>query len=68
MFFPVPRQEFGDAVDFVISDTAKNVPQIGFGVDGIQFAGLDDGIDGRSTGATRVCEPHRVCRRPVSSC
>lgn len=41
-------------VDLVVGDMGENVTQVGFWIDGVEFASLDQGIDGGSALATCV--------------
>ena len=54
MLFPDPRQQFCDAVDLVIGDAGEDIAEIGFWIDGTEFAGLDQGIDCGGTLASSV--------------
>ena len=48
MFFPVPRQQLVDAVDLMVGNAAQHVLQVFFWINVVEFASLDQGINGRS--------------------
>ena len=50
----VPGQQLGHAADGVVGDAAEDLSQIGFGVEAIQFGGLDEAIDGGGPLTARV--------------
>src|SRR3954451_12190931 len=52
--FPVPRQEFVEALGWVIGQPLQNISQPGVRVDVIEFGRLDQGVDRRRTPPTRV--------------
>ena len=41
----VPRQQLVNVVDLVVGDAREHVPQIGFGIDAIEFRGADQAVD-----------------------
>jgi hypothetical protein len=45
----VPRQEFTDPVDGVMGDAGEHIPQIGFRIEAVQFRGLNQRQDRRSS-------------------
>ena len=51
---PIPWEQFVDAVDFVIGDAGENVAEIGFGINGVELAGFDEGVDGSGAIAAPV--------------
>ena len=54
-FGPVPRKQFVEAIDRVTFDEAdEDVGEIGFGIDVVQFAGLDEGGEDRPVFAAAI--------------
>ena len=52
---PVPRKQFVEAIDRVTFDEAgEDVGEIGFGIDVVQFAGLDEGGEDRPVLAAAI--------------
>jgi len=57
----VPGQELGDAVDRMICDHCEDVAQVGFGIDAVEFASIDQAVDRSSALSTRI----GACEQPV---
>lgn len=51
---PVPRQKLVDALCGVVRQAAEYVGEPGAGIDVVELAGLDQGVDRRSAAATSV--------------
>src|SRR5215210_3500390 len=51
---PVPRQQFADAIDRMISDAGENVAQPHLGIKAVELGRLDEGVDGRGALAAGI--------------
>lgn len=43
---PSPRQKLVDTIDGMIGDDGKDIAEIGFGIDAVEFGGFDERVDG----------------------
>jgi hypothetical protein len=41
----IPRQQFLDAVDRMVSDTLQDMMQLAFGIEVVEFGGAQDRVD-----------------------
>ena len=62
----IPGQEFFDLIDGMVGDALKDVTQVAFGVEIVEFRGADERVDCRGTLPTVVGEASE--KRTRSSC
>jgi len=57
----IPRQQVFDAVDGMVGDASHHVPQIGFGIQTVEFRRTDQAVDRRCTFSSGIArEPFRA--------
>lgn len=50
----IPRQQFRDAIDFVIGDAGEDIAEVGFWVEAVELCGFDERVDGGGAFSTGI--------------